>query len=68
LILKQGRINGKIQKEDIDQLILEAWDCYDLSIEKFKKYLNVLKLVLLVIFGLPSFFISLYQVLEQVNI
>lgn len=64
----QIKKKGVIELSEIDYLILELWDHFELQFNKFSANISALKLASLVIFVLPSFFMCLLLIFEALNV
>lgn len=67
-MLKQVQTSGRLNLQDVDLLIEELWNCYLFEMEIFKKNCLAFKLVFLMIFGLPSFLITVMQMINKLSL
>lgn len=68
ILCVQIKKRGKVDLEEVDHLLQELWDHFELQFSKFSTNLVALKLASLVIFVLPSFFISLFVIFGSLKV
>ena len=68
LLCTQIKSSGRIDKEEIEYLLSELWDHLELQFMKFSKQLGILKMLSLLLFVLPSFFICIALIFSQLKV
>lgn len=67
-IIEKVKVTGVIVVEEIDQIILELWDSYELSLNKFNAMLGGLKLITILLFVFTGFLYVIFLSMEQLSI
>ncbi len=68
ILCVQIKKRGRVDLEEVDYLLQELWDHFELQFSKFSTNLVALKLASLVIFVLPSFFMSLFVIFGSLKV
>jgi hypothetical protein len=67
-LLKQLSTIGSIPRDELDNVLHELWDCFDLQVEKFQSLLIGIKLFVTLGFVVPSFLYSLYLIMNELSL
>jgi hypothetical protein len=62
------RTSGRLEPSELDHLINEAWNTYEVELEKLEKSLVGVKLILFLIFIIPSYLFSITLAVGQVPV
>lgn len=65
---EQIKKHGRLKNEDVDLLIEELWNSFLFELENFKKTCLNLKLIMLCIFALPAFLLTVLQLIDQLSL
>ncbi|MAZ47139.1 MAG: hypothetical protein CME65_01165 [Halobacteriovoraceae bacterium] len=66
--LRTIKTKGTLPKEELNLLVEEIWDHYEVSLEKMEKLLLGVKLLSFLLFVIPGYFYSIGLVIGQVGI
>jgi len=67
LLIQELKLRGQIPMDEWDYLIQELWDHFELNLIKFNKQLQILKLISLTVFILPSFLYLMFSSISQMG-
>lgn len=67
-LLRQLKHSGKLNLLDLDNLILEVWDTFEIKVESYERKITVLKLLLMSFFILPSFLFIIFCMISAMNL
>ena len=67
LLFKEIKQKGMIDLKEVDYLLLELWDQFELQFDRLSSRLTILKLASLVLFVLPSFFVLIFLKIHNQN-
>jgi hypothetical protein len=59
---------GRVEGIEVELTLTETWDFYEIQLTKFNKYLGIIKMALIFIFVLPSFFFITTLILGSMGI
>lgn len=68
LLCRQMKEQGQLDSLEVDFLLSELWDHFEIQFIKFMKRLNGLKMLSILLFVLPSFFICIALIFSQLRV
>lgn len=68
LLFRQMKVHGQLDTIEVDYLLSELWDHFEIQFLKFMKRLNALKMLSILVFVLPSFFICVALIFTQMKV
>ena len=68
LLCTQMKLKGALDMSEVDYLLSELWDQFEIQFLRFMKRLNLVKMVSILVFILPSFFLCIGLIFSQLQV
>jgi hypothetical protein len=68
LLITELKERGRLNTEDLNQLIYETWDCFEIKLERFERFILILKLLSMALFVLPSFLAVMFLLMAKLHV
>ena len=68
LLCASIKLTGRVDLSEFDHLLSELWDHFEIQFLRFMKILNLFKMISVLVFILPSFFICIALIFGQIAV
>jgi hypothetical protein len=68
ILITELKEKGRLNTEDLNQMIYETWDCFEIKLERFQKLILTLKLLSMAMFVLPSFLAVMFLLMSKLHV
>lgn len=68
ILVKEFKVNGTLNLDDLNQVVMEIWDCFELKLESFKRFISALKFTSMILFILPSFLWVMLKLMTKLQL